>query len=121
MSRPFDDPMVRDGLLLESATGASGAVLVRAAGRLTLDTRARLRWLLRAVTPARGGDVHLDLRQVTEADAAGVSILLVQARSCRATGGRLRVVATSRAVHDVLVKVGASDLALAAERSTEAS
>lgn len=115
MSSATSRPEETGALELQSSAALSGAVVVRAAGRLTVDTRARLRWMLRAVTPARGGEVHLDLGLVTEADAAGVAVLLVQARSCRATGGRLLLVSASAAVHDVLVKVGASDLMVAAE------
>ena len=116
MSSPASRAEAVDALELQSTTAASGAVVVRAGGRLTVDTRARLRWMLRAVAPVRGGEVHLDLGRVIEADAAGVAVLLVQARSCRATGGRLLLVSASAAVQDVLVKVGASDLMVAAER-----
>lgn len=121
MSSAIGRPEATEALQLQTATAPSGAVVVRAAGRLTVETRARLRWMLRAVAPARGGEVRLDLERVTEADAAGVAVLLVQARSCRAGGGRLLLVSASAAVRDVLVKVGAADLMVAAEPSAESS
>ena len=109
MTRLLGDPAA-GALDLQAERTSSGAVLVRASGCLTLQTRVRLRWLLRAMTPRRGGDVRIDLSQVTEVDPAGLAVLLLQARSCRATGGRLLVLSPSPVVREALVKVGGSSL-----------
>ncbi len=75
------------------------------AGELTIQTAAEEKATLVAfldVTMSEGADVELDLSGVTELDTAGVQLLLMARRDAQAQGRKLRVVAPSHTVVEVL-------------------
>ena len=70
---------------------ASGAVVLAGAESLTLPVAARLRDELLAL--ARAERVELDLTRITEADLAGIQVVLAAQREWSARGGKLAVIA----------------------------
>jgi anti-anti-sigma factor len=59
---------------------------------------------------AAPGDLHLDLREVTDFDSAGVQLLLAVRRSLRERGDALVIDGASPPVRDALVVFGLLDL-----------
>ena len=75
--------------------------VLRLEGELTIHTAADRYAALAALLDA-GGDLELDLSQVTELDTAGLQLLLLAQRELTRAGARLTVSASSQAVADVL-------------------
>lgn len=98
------------GLVLQVHRLAPGTVVLQAVGPLTTATRECLRRSLRAVSPSQVSSVLVDCSAVSDADPAGVAVLLVAARAGRALGRDVRVVHPSAPMRSLLQRVGAATL-----------
>ena len=91
-----------------SGHGRRGLLTVR--GQLTWRTSRRLHASFRRVVDAGGRELRVDLRSVTEADPAGVAVLLVHARLLPTLGGTLEVLGASGPCRAVLRRLQLSHL-----------
>ncbi|WP_156755343.1 STAS domain-containing protein [Actinokineospora pegani] len=76
----------------------SDAVVVRAGGRVDVQTVGAVRTALRDAEQDRADVLVLDLSEVSFLDSAGLSLLVEQHKRCAEHGVALRLVADSPAV-----------------------
>jgi anti-sigma B factor antagonist len=93
---------------MNANTQASEAL--RLGPELTIAQAAGQRDLLLDALNARGGELRLDLGDVTDFDSAGVQLLLAARQSTQEHGHTLDVVAASAAVREGLQTLGLSHL-----------
>jgi anti-anti-sigma factor len=74
-------------------------------GELSIYRAGEWRESLQAAL-ADGGDLTLDLAQVTEIDSAGVQLLMAAQKTAQATERRLHLVRPSAAVQEVFATLG---------------
>lgn len=87
---------------MTEATGhENGTSLLRIEGEMTIYRALELKQLL-LMQLEQSAALELDLGSVTEFDTAGVQLLILACRSARATQRKLRLVAQSPAVAEVL-------------------
>jgi ABC-type transporter Mla MlaB component len=79
-------------------------------GQLTWRTSRRLHASFRRVVDEGGRELRVDLRSVSEADPAGVAVLLVYARLLPTLGGTLEVSGASAPCHALLQRMQLSHL-----------
>jgi anti-sigma B factor antagonist len=83
---------------------------IRISGEMTVYTAAELQpALIKALSKAKG-TANLDLASVEEFDSAGLQLLLAGARDATAKGAKLRILAASTAVREVLELCHRADL-----------
>jgi anti-sigma B factor antagonist len=108
-------PDIDTVLALDETVTAAG-VCVQAAGEVDTCTAPRLQDRLEAHLVPPTPEVVLDLTRVTFLDSAGLCVLALAHKQATATGVRLRVLATTRAVVRPMQVTGLWDL-LHAERA----
>jgi anti-anti-sigma factor len=77
---------------------------------LTIAYAAAAHEAMLTALAAGGGDLLLDLGQVSDFDSSGVQLLLSARLSLQARGDALRLVAASPAVRDALLTFGLAEL-----------
>jgi anti-anti-sigma factor len=89
-------------------------------GELGIFTAAAVREQL-LDSLAAGADVEVDLSRVAEIDSAGVQLMLAAHKEAAAQGKRLRFVACSPAVREIVALCGLADCAAEAGSTGENS
>jgi anti-sigma B factor antagonist len=87
-----------DDLLSVTVTDGPSSIHVSAAGEVDSHSAPRLAAALETAIAKGTRQVVADLEEVTFLDSAGVHVLGTAHRQARAAGGRLRVIASRRAV-----------------------
>ena len=92
---------------------------LRLEGELTIYTAQDMRQRLSRTLASQdaAGIVRLDLRDITEADTAGIQLLLAALRQARDQGRELRLAGVSRSVDTAIELLGLED-AFAGARET---
>jgi anti-sigma B factor antagonist len=93
----LDRTPLSDLLALE-VSGPSARPRVTATGEVDCSSAPELRTVLDQLLDAAPAEIVIDLTGVTFLDSAGLCVLAAAHRQARAAGGRLRVLAATRAV-----------------------
>ncbi len=91
--------------MTETTKHAGSEALVRIEGEMTIYRASELKQLLLAQIETSAA-VDIDLADVTEFDTAGVQLLILACRTAQRMGRKLRLVAQSPAVAEVLGLLG---------------
>ncbi|RBY91016.1 STAS domain-containing protein [Blastococcus sp. TF02A-30] len=113
------EPPTSDLVTVDVLPDATG-ILVAVSGEVDSSSAPVLAHHLDTVLETSPAAVTVDLRGVTFLDSAGLSTLAMAHRRAEAAGGRVRVVASSRAVVRPLQITGLWDL-LSAEQVADSS